>query len=370
LSSGEHLTQVYTGFALLARKGMVRLRVRPAAVFESGILGVSRLAVTVGDGLKLVYDTFDGANLDEAMLLGCDHYFKRSYDPTKHPTHSQGRKIHPLGFNCSVYTAGDFAWRRCLWSWFSDKSPWWRSSLLLVARNSSLLSRLLLKSNGRHSCALQRLEAEPACSKEPAVLFFSRLWDPEGQRTTERKAERERLNKMRADCIRGLRREFGRRFVGGLEGTDYARKHFSDCVIDRNLTRKTAYLGTVRDADICISTLGLLQSNPWKLAEYVAMSRAIVSERLAYAVPGDFTAGQNYLEFTTPDQCVAQAAKLACDPQKRYEMMLRNYAYYHAFLRPDMLIWNTLQFAQSAGLSRKLAPDPIDGSYAVNAASL
>jgi hypothetical protein len=200
--------------------------------------------------------------------------------------------------------------------------------------------------------------AEPQCAEKPSVLFLSRLWEPARAKNAELKSERERLNQTRADCIRGLRREFGRRFIGGLEATDYARKHFNDCVVDRNLTRKSAYLGLVRDADICISTQGLLQSNPWKLGEYVAMSRAIISEPLAHAVPGDFTAGQNYLEFTTPDQCVAQAAKLAGDPLYRYDMMLRNYAYYHSFLRPDMLVWNTLQTAL-ASPSSEVAPETL-----------
>lgn len=153
------------------------------------------------------------------------------------------------------------------------------------------------------------------------------------------------MNRLRVGCIRRLRESFGKRFIGGLEPTDYARQNFPDCVLEGHLTRKANYLRVVRGADVCISTVGLLQSNPWKLGEYVALAKAIVSQPLAHEVPGDFLSGRNYLEFHTENECVAAVQALLDDPRKRYTMMANNYAYYQAFLRPDMLVWNTLQTA-------------------------
>jgi hypothetical protein len=340
-SSCEHLTQIYAGFALLARKRELRLTVRKSPDYQPD--NTERLEVTVGNSLRLVYDVFDGASLDEVALSKCDYYFKRSYLPERHQQHKEAHKLRPLGLNYPVYATGDFACRRCFWAWLTDKSNGHRDAILLTARNCRLLGDLFLRSNGRHTCSLRTLEAIPRNSAEPFVLFLTRLWNPEGCLRQDLKLEREKINTMRVNCIRGLRREFGRRFVGGVEPTDFAIREFPECVADSRMTLKREYLRTVKMASVCINTLGLRQSNPWKLGEYVAMSRAIVSEPLVHTVPGDFDPGKNYLEFDTVDGCLEHATRLMENSQQRYEMMLDNHAYYHSFLRPDMLIWNTLQ---------------------------
>lgn len=342
---------------MLARKGLVNLRVKRSKEFQAGILANPRMMVSIEDRIKLVYDTFDGTTLSEEMLGTCDFYFKRSYDPVQHHRHPLAARIHPLGLNYSVYTRGDFSWRRCFWSWLVDNSPSHRAAALVTARNSRLLSRLFLNTNGRSTCDLEHLEGRPFLSADPIILFMSRTWNPEKQETQEGKLEREHMNETRANCVRKLRKGFGARFIGGLEPTDYARKHFADCVVDARLTRKKTYLEAAKRASICISTIGLLQSNPWKLGEYAALAKAIVSEPLAHAVPGDFGPNRNYLEFRNPDECVEQATRLATDSQLRYEMMLQNYAYYHAFLRPDMLIWNTLQTLIPMTEAKQNVPD-------------
>jgi hypothetical protein len=55
----------------------------------------------------------------------------------------------------------------------------------------------------------------------------------------------------------------------------------------------------------------------------------------------------NYLEFTSPDQCVAATVLLRDNPALRQEMMERNHLYCRTYLRPDALVWNTLQAADN-----------------------
>jgi hypothetical protein len=87
----------------------------------------------------------------------------------------------------------------------------------------------------------------------------------------------------------------------------------------------------------------LFNSIGWKLAEYVAFSKAIVSEPLYFEVPGDFKKDKNYLEFTNAGQCVEQTLLLLNDQQKRAEIMENNNRYYNEYLSPDKLIWRTLE---------------------------
>jgi hypothetical protein len=111
------------------------------------------------------------------------------------------------------------------------------------------------------------------------------------------------------------------------------------------LYSKKTYLSLMHGSSICIATTGLEGSVGWKLGEYVAAAKAIVSEPLRSVQPGDFRPGRNYLEFRTPEQCVDAVQRLVDDPAHRLDMMRKNAAYYAAYVRPDALVWNALNNA-------------------------
>lgn len=96
--------------------------------------------------------------------------------------------------------------------------------------------------------------------------------------------------------------------------------------------------------------MGLRKSTGWKLAEYVANAKAVVSEKLYYQPTGDFENGKNYLEFNSAAECVNKVAELFNDSEKRYQMKRANYRYYQEYLRPDILVWNTIQTVLMAGI--------------------
>lgn len=98
-----------------------------------------------------------------------------------------------------------------------------------------------------------------------------------------------------------------------------------------------------------MATTGLHGSIGWKLAEYVAFSKAIVSEQLIYDVPGPFAAGRNYIEFTSPEECLNGALRLIEDMALRKQVMQSNADYYRDYLRPDALVRNALKTALEQG---------------------
>jgi len=87
----------------------------------------------------------------------------------------------------------------------------------------------------------------------------------------------------------------------------------------------------------------------WKMAEYVAFSKAILSERLVYETPGSFAPGKNYIEFTSPEECLNGAVRLIEDVALRQQLMRSNAAYYRDYLRPDALVRNALKIAIEKG---------------------
>ncbi len=160
---------------------------------------------------------------------------------------------------------------------------------------------------------ITQLYGLPDDDASPHILFMTRVWEPfdHPERSREKAAERMQINEMRIDCIQQLRTEFRDRFVGGLAHTEFAMQHYRDFLIpDKALIPRKHYLELLKAFPICIATTGLHSSIGWKLAEYVAFSKAIVSEKLIYQVPGPFGAGDDYLEFETAEQCVESVHQL------------------------------------------------------------
>ncbi|MGR9086248.1 MAG: hypothetical protein ACU841_04140 [Gammaproteobacteria bacterium] len=347
-SESPHLQQLYTGFFLLYKHGLIDLEQHhvPETLIRDGRpqhlknARHAHLSIVINNVFRLHYDTHDAVEIDEEYLSQCDFYFKRSFSRQYIDSLScQQEKIHPLGLNYRILPDDfdPFAVQR---AFHLNKSP---KSLL-----SSLIDALdvgnLISDNPR----LKQWESLPDYEAAPRVLFLVAAYDPydNPDRSEAKISERVRINDTRAHCIRLLRRELGDKFLGGFNHTPYTVKNYKDVLVASNpMTHKGNYRKIMKSFPICIATTGLHGSIGWKLAEYVSNSKAIVSEKLNYEVTGDFRNGSHYLEFSTPEQCVERSLKLLQDAQLRRELMTNNALYYQSHLKPDTLVLNTLLLA-------------------------
>lgn len=325
--NSPHLSQIYKGFQILEKKGVVDIKF----VKKTGDSNKPIISAWINNSIHIIYDTLDGFNwidnksTEENLLFfqnnyHCDHYFKRSYNSNllKYNRGSQ-RTIHDLEFNYDMsydYVSLDIkrlmkdTARKCL--------PFYNSSI-----------------------NYKDFEYYPNKNTQPKILFSARLWNPEDVKDVETRSEREIINSNRIKYIRECKKEFGDIFTGGLQDTELSRKLAKDLVIPNKKTSKLSYVKTVKEHDICISTLGLHKSNGWKLGEYIAASRAIISEPLFFN-PQNFIEGENYLEASTTDALISNIYKIIENKDYKYEIMLNNFKYYNQYLRPDILILNSL----------------------------
>jgi hypothetical protein len=339
-SASNHLSQLFTGFGLLQKRGLINVRLFKSDNYVPSPWGTPILKVILNREIKLAYDTFDGEAINEECLNWCDFYFKRSYC---HDQMQENKKIYPLGFNYSVFGSHDFSTRRLLFSLESISLRNFREVIHVITRLTPF-SYFLKTSSGKMNSSMSVFEDIPRFDLPFRVIFFTRLWDPGRTKQPDLIEEREKMNEMRVNLIRSLRKQFGESFIGGIEATEYACKYFKDIVVAKTVTNKKNYLEQLRQSSIAISTIGLLKSNGWKIAEYIAGAKAIVSQKLHFDVPGDFIPEKNYLEFITVEECLSQVERLR-DPELRFRLMEQNFLYYQRYLRPDMLVWNTLKIA-------------------------
>jgi hypothetical protein len=339
-SSDYHAIQsVYTGFQTLHQLGMLHLQQRvvseqlvdPSQPIHLQDARRHHLRVILNHDVVLYYDLHDSYEVNAQALEQSDFYFKRSFRP------EDKANVFPLGLIYPVYPdrRSGFSSARIRLNAGKEKLK----RLLQGAGVDALLSDLLFVPRSRHFGELPNFELPPQ------VLFMVRAWDPQDMGTPEKQAEYHAVNEMRAECIRSLKREFGSAFLGGFYG-DYAQQHYPDLLLDQpQLSKQKQYLKQLQQFPICIATTGLHGSIGWKMAEYVAQSKAIVSEQLCYQVPGDFQAERNYLEFATPDQCVAATARLFEDAGLRSRLIANNFRYYQAYSKPEAIVLNSLAIA-------------------------
>lgn len=345
-SASAHIQQVYTGLAMLHRAGSITLtqeRVNPPAAREEVAqhlrdAGRTHASVVVNDTLTVHYDMHDACEIDLRDLDACDYYVKRSFSASHVATLPRGAdKVLPFGLNYHVLPdfADAFAVRRV---------P--GSTTGIGDRVAALRQALNAGSGFTFYPRVREFESAPTPALEPGVLFLATAYDPHDKpdRSAEKIEEREHANETRAQCIRLLRQELGQGFLGGFNHSAFTQQRYPDCLAaDARVTDKKNYLRMVRAHPVCVATTGLHGSTGWKFAEYVAGARAIVSEPLRYAVPGEFASERNYLEFASPADCVEQALRLVADSALRERMMEANARYYRIGLRPDALLLNSLR---------------------------
>ncbi|MER2998970.1 glycosyltransferase [Pontibacter populi] len=308
------------------------------------------LAVDVA-GKKIIYDTLDGYRFDhdldindnlallDSVLDQCDFYFKRSYSH-EYSLKLKNKNVYPLGLNYKVYNT---LYKDILEYRFGSKSS--IKALISYNRHLAKVFNIEFYKDICHENLSMLPLIRSNYSYEGSMLFLTRVWDPyELSLPRDLIEERKLLNESRADVIRKFKKRFGKSFIGGFFDDQYSRMHFPDLVIPKKFTSKSNYLNLMKSASICIATTGLHGSIGWKLGEYVACSKVVLSEPLEFVVGDGFLEGKNYISCTNNEMLNA-AEKLLNQPDKMKEMMFANKAYYEKYLRPDNLILRTLQVA-------------------------
>lgn len=349
-SRASHLSQLLAGFSLLARRGAIRLSqeirkldyARPAEPFHLRHARREHMLVSVDDQLRLYFDVHDSFEIDLEAATDADFYFKRSYWSPAIPATIRA-KVVPLGLNYEVNARGfDRLEMQRMLAFPNPSTSAAREFAVLLLR----LAGFEFGPGSRMS--VEQMCASPAPAAQPRVLFMAKAWDPrEVAGFSARKAEeRAAMNDFRAECIAQLKRRLGSGFYGGFQHTPYASERYPHLLLqDNRLSAKRTYLRLLRDFPICIATGGLHGSIGWKFAEYVAFSKAIVSERLQYELPGDFEESRNYLAFVTPAECVEKALTLIEDRPLRLSLMNACWEYYNGYVRPDAMISRVLETA-------------------------
>ncbi|MBF8149561.1 hypothetical protein ITJ86_06605 [Winogradskyella sp. F6397] len=327
----RHLSHIYDGFEKLRKFGVIETTLIPATTNQTKPL----LNVMVNNKYRVIYDTLDGFNwingsIDENLdyfskNIEADFYFKRSFNNQILDHAPKNCKVFPLGLYFPFKSEGKYPTR------FYEKFKGLLKENLIIS-----------KYYNKTSFTNKDFEYYPIPNRENKILFLTQLWNPDDVKLEHLKLERKLINENRIDCIKALRKEFGKDFFGGLQHNSYRVSDLDSLMLPFSMTKREAFLQTVKRHNICIATAGLHNSIGAKFGEYIAASRAIITEPIEYTLPGDFENNKNYLMFFDKYELIENIHSLLRSEDKLVDMMRRNYQYYNNYLRSDSLVLNTL----------------------------
>ena len=332
-SQVSHMGQIITGFLMLKEQGWdveIINNVQDTTSFCHGMTPFIRAEYR---GKRLIYDMGDGYNVPEDTQYCLDHSdfcFKRSFSAEKNRAmlRDYEGKMFPLGLYFRVTHPRN-----------PINEPLWKAALKTLMGRASARYFVPKVFVGK---------PEPEGDRTPRILFLTQLWnDQEPGFSEEENRERTDINRMRIDIIRALRERYGDNFIGGLNDSALSRTWAPDLIMPAEYTERKKYVKLLHSCDICIGSMGLFEIIGWKTGEYVAAAKAIVNERFCYSVPGGYREGEHYLPFETAEECLAAVEALVQDPEKLYAMKKANEIYYREYLKPEVLVENSLKLVDA-----------------------
>lgn len=325
----QQLSSFYVGLELLKNQKKIKLDLDFSQVKINkspilfGRINSSTFCIDCLDG----YNWIEGSLIDNLSHYGekinADFIFKRNFN-LELVLLKPNSKIVPFGFN---YGMG-FKKNRILSSYrYSFNNPFW------ALRYARLLSGYF---------DYRTFEASPEISMPLTFLYQVRLWDPASSKDFANSELRTKMNQFRIDCVRMLRKHFPKNSFAGVEDSNLARQLCPDLILSPEETSRKNYFQLIRKASIGIATNGLHNSIGWKIGEYLAASRAIITERPFFLFPPQFQEGKHYEAFSSSQELGTLLDRLLSNPKAVHAMMKENNHYYVTYQRPDRLVWNIL----------------------------
>lgn len=335
-SDAAHATQFYSGLYMLQDEGLVKVSLANGSYHH---LPYVRLQA---NHQNVFIDLADHSLVDTNQYNNNAFYFKRMLLKSDAANLA---KLRPYGLNYPVYYKSDRTFKRSLYS----RSG--KHILQTFARSNAFIASMFNINLAHHTAQVHHFEQAPLHSSDAKVIFSARLWQPHKPKDTEKQRQRKFINDQRIAIVKEARARIANNFIGGIDVDEYAKTIAGDALlVDDSFSHKSSYLQALRSCSIGIATAGLEDSIGFKMAEYVCMSKAIVTSPIdKYLLPGNFEEGKNYLSFNNSARdCIDKCELLMNDQPLRYSLMENNQTYYEQYLRPDKLVWNLLKTVADA----------------------
>lgn len=330
-------SQVYAGLFNLQENGKARVSIS-TQFDDSRLIDGTSLAIKVYDRnrdreIRVLIDLNDNRNF--AVPEALEHFdviVKRGFHHTgiAKLDEKQRRKVIPYGvnFNCgsnSVPILQLFTYHHLMRLKFLGGSRTRKHKLSMQQQ----LRFLFFVWKNNLSLNEDDFIASPDYPSRHKIFFITRLFVSSKGLTD--------FSRQRIELVRALKKEFGANFYGGIVRTQGTERFCPKDLLIPKVSRRQ-FTRLLMSADIAINTLGVGQSNPWKLGEALAASRCIVSEPLFFDLPEPLEEGINVKSFASIEECLSTCGDLLRDSEQIRWIKQNNWNYYHENVSSEKLL--------------------------------
>ena len=176
-------------------------------------------------------------------------------------------------------------------------------------------------------------------NKSKYVFLVSTLWPHDNCKKTTNPL---RLAFMKT-CINNPEVEFEGGFyvMGGDAPEEFRELSFTKMV------PKQEYLKKIKRSVVVFNTPAVHDCHGWKLGEYLAMGKCIISTPISNRLPAELIDHKHIFVVNNPDEMKDAVTILLNDKKFREEMSLNSYDYYTKYVEPSALFRNVLAFYKS-----------------------
>ena len=273
-------------------------------------------------GLRVYMDSDDFSGFDAKALAWCDVYAKVNLDLAGAPFDGRATVV-PAG-PCFAVCAG--------WLWRLAPASLWAARVRAGGEKSALelAQRWWWMTWDRLPISAYR----PTRKTQANYIFMATsVWAPD-----------DRCNQLRTRFIDAARELPWVRFEGG-----FVPPHRSDVpeAQERKAPRRYPlgeYLAHTRRSSLAFNTPGVLDCLSWKLGEYLALGKAVLTTPLSRAMPVPLEHGR-HVHFAGEDQASMEAGirRLCSDSVYRRRLERGARAYYDQYLAPPAAVARILQ---------------------------
>ncbi|PKB17474.1 glycosyltransferase [Flavobacterium sp. 5] len=276
-----------------------------------------------GKEIKVVIDSRDTTEIWKEELVWCDVYGKINYSLNE----------IPIDFEFKIIAIGP-SFEIKFWNFYE-------SFFLGIKHTLNFKNALSNRTDyfANYWRQYKRLRLEEYYSKvvslDNYVFFVSSIWKKESQ-----------TNRNRSNYIKACKSNSKIIFEGGFAPRkDGDNLGFGALVISKRFDLK-AYFYKTKKTKIVFNTPAVLSCHGWKLGEFLAMSKAIISTNHKNILPSPLDNNIHivYVDENSFEDYSDKINKLIDDSEKRIELEANAFKYFKDHLEPSVVIKKLLNF--------------------------
>ena len=175
----------------------------------------------------------------------------------------------------------------------------------------------------------------PTGSTEDRVFFLASYW-----------REAEHANERRLRYLRAVQSRPSLKLSGGFWSEGGLPREFHDFRLDEPMGHRD-YLRSTKDSVFVFNTPAVHDCLGWKLGEFLALGKAIISTPLGRTMPGDFRHGEHlHIVEDTGASILAAVQLLHEDRHYRRHLEESGRRYWDRTLRPEAVIQRMVEYGE------------------------